>query len=763
MGGQAMPPPDDPQAFGVLLKHYRAAAGLSQEELAERAGLSRRGISDLERGSHQLPYPSTIRRLSQALDLTRAEHARFVSAAAGDASGADRRTARRVSRIPVPPSSFIGRQSDLAELSRLLHTYRLVTVTGPGGAGKTRLALEFVRRYLSDFPDGAWYVDLAPVRDQSQILQAIDDVTRVSDARGETTIESLTEMLQGRATLLILDNCEHLASACAEVAEQLLAVVPTVALLATSREPLRITGERVWRVQGLSVPRWPLEPDDVAGSESVELFVDRARATRSEFRLTDYNMHAVAQVCGRLDGLPLAIELAATRIDALSVQDIALRLNDRFRLLTGGPRAAPARHQTMRGTLAWSYDLLGSTERCLFERLSVFDGSFSLAAGEAMGAWDGLDRPDIADSLGRLVATSLLQAEHRDAVLRYRMLETVREFARAALPANTLSQARGKHAEHYLEVAERASAQLRGPQQVRWLDELETEQHNLRQALDWASEGGHAETALRLGAALWRFWLSRGHVVDADRLLTQLLQLPAVGVPARREVLFAAGVAALQRSSTRLAESRFRELLEASDAAGDTTWRAAAATQLGYVARRRGDLVEARKLHKSALRIRRSHGLRNGIVISLQALAGIALDACDPAAARQLGEEALSMARELGDLRSVATCLTTLARSDRAKDDFGSARKRLDEALRLARRMRDPYLVLGVLEAREWLARASGDESDVDRLSVGIDRWRHVIGEHAQERSPGFTPEADSPWIAYEWVLVDVIIGEVRI
>jgi non-specific serine/threonine protein kinase len=760
--------------FAELLRDFRQRAGMSQEDLAERAALSRRGISDLERGARRFPRLETVRRLCEALQLEHAERVTLLAAArnlaAVETSQADLEVAaqRLGPRLPVPLSSFVGRSDDLAGLAQLLRKRRLVTLTGPGGVGKTRLALEVATRTSGEYPGGVWFVDLAPLRDHTLVLQTVAGAlgvrlrpAPVNDPPADL-LDLFAASLAGRRALLVLDNCEHLIAATARVADGLLQSLSTLVVLATSREALRIAGETVWRVRVLSVPgRLPVIADDIASDEAVQLFVERAGAADREFRLTAATAPAVAHICRRLDGIPLAIELAASRVAGLSVQDIAARLDHGLRLLTSGSRTTSVRHATMRDALEWSYDLLAPAEQSLFDRLSVFVGSFSLRAAESVCSGTGLDAFEVADLLSRLVARSVVQLERHEAGARYRMLETIHAFACDRTPVDEVELLRLRHAEYFLETAERAELELRGPDKTHWLDELESDHDNLRAALRWATDGPHPEVALRLAAAAWRFWVSRGYFIEADYWLRIVLDLPDSDLPARRAVLFAAGATALARASIPTAETLFRELLEQSDASGDEMWRAAAQTQLGFIASSRGHLSEAAERHALALAIRRSSGLQHGVVISLQALGGVAFDRGDGAQARRLCEEGVRLARELGDGLGVANCLKSLARGAVVDEDFGRARALLGEAVDVARTLRDPQLVVGLLRTWSELAQAVGDAEHAIRISAGLTRLRQMIGTDGSGTSPSVEfGTTTGTWTPADWALVEEMIEQ---
>lgn len=378
--------------------------------------------------------------------------------------------------LPTPSTSFVGRERERVEIARALGATRLLTLTGVGGCGKTRLALAVAEETLDRFPGGIWLVELAPVAEPAGVPGAVAAALGVQEAPGGDLFASVLAFLRERTLLLVLDNCEHLIEACAAFAARALAAAPGLRLLATSREPLQIGGEQQWRVAPLAVPAAaaPLALAELGSFPAVALFVARARAVAPDFRLAPGNAAAVAGVCARLDGLPLALELAAARVRVLAVEQILARLDDSVRLLTGGSRAGPTRQQTLRAALDWSYDLLTEAERAAFRALTVFVGGWTVEAAEAVCAGDDLDPAELLDVLTRLVDKSLVQVEAGPGAAWYRLLEPVRQYGAGRLAAACeTADARARHAACYVALAERAAPALRGPEQAAWLDRLE--------------------------------------------------------------------------------------------------------------------------------------------------------------------------------------------------------------------------------------------------------------------------------------------------
>ncbi|HEY5983456.1 MAG TPA: adenylate/guanylate cyclase domain-containing protein [Anaerolineales bacterium] len=414
--------------------------------------------------------------------------------------------------LPIELTSFIGREKEIAEILKLVEHHRLVTLTGSGGVGKTRHSLQIGAELLDVFVDGVWLVELSSVTDPELVLPAVANALGVREDQARPLMAALEDHLGTKSILLLLDNCEHLVDACARLADALLRACPNVKILVSSREALGIAGEVDYRVPSLALPD-PLHLpslEALSQFDSVRLFIDRATAVKSDFVVTNSNAPAVAQVCSRLDGIPLAIELAAARVKGLSAEQIASRLDDRFRLLTGGSRTAIPRHQTLRAMIEWSYDLLSESERSLLRRLGVFIGDWTLEAAEAVCAGDdpsahttgAIQEPEVLDLLLRLVDKSLIIADERAGQSRYRMLETIREFAREQLSTSgEEARLRARHLEFFLGFSEQAEAQLHGAEPLVWLDQLGEEYENLRAALEWARAAGSIQPAPRLAKA----------------------------------------------------------------------------------------------------------------------------------------------------------------------------------------------------------------------------------------------------------------------
>jgi len=485
-------------------------------------------------------------------------------------------TPPHTNNLPLQLTSFIGREKEISEVKQLLSktrpgAVRLVTLTGSGGTGKTRLSLQVAADLLSSFADGVWFIELAPLADPALLPQTVATTLGLRVEGNRPVFTALIENLREKTILLVLDNCEHLINSCARLAEALLSTCPDLRILASSREALGIPGETAFRVLSLSLPEASASFETLVECEAGRLFIERASAILPDFAVTSHNAPAIAEVCRRLDGIPLAIELAAARVSVLRVEQIAARLSDRFRLLTGGSRTALPRQQTLRATIDWSHDLLQEEERILLRRLSVFAGGWTLEAAETICGWNGLEKDEVLEVLTHLVNKSLVVAErHSGAEARYRLLETVRQYARDKLIESREGEAlRQRHGDWFLALAEQAEPELwRGRGQAGWLDRLEAEHDNLRAALDWALETEQFEAGIRLAVALWWFWMHRGYFQEGRHWLEAgLAQRGRLPKPLLAQLLCAAGRLAARQRDFDLAEvhgeesvALFREL-----------------------------------------------------------------------------------------------------------------------------------------------------------------------------------------------------------
>jgi predicted ATPase/DNA-binding SARP family transcriptional activator/DNA-binding CsgD family transcriptional regulator len=602
--------------------------------------------------------------------------------------------------LPAPLTSFVGRESEVLEVKRALAMTRLLTLTGPGGSGKTRLALEAAADLIGAYQDGVWLVDLSPLSEPGLLVQEVAGVLGMQERPGEPLLDKLVDALRSRQTLLVLDNCEHLVDAVARLVEDLLRSCPDLRVLATSREALGVTGEVNLPVLPLSLPDpgrlMTVEELEVSGS--ARLFVERARHRPSAFALTPENAGAVAEICRQLEGIPLAIELAAARVGVLAVEQISERLSDSLALLTGGGRTLTSRQRTLRGSLDWSYTLLDDPERKLFGRLAVFAGGWSLEAAQASCSEDGIGRDDVHGLLGSLVDKSLVMVGvTATSVPRYKMLEPIRQYARLKLEESGKAQgARDKHAAFFLAMAEEAEPELSGPQQDLWVGRLDTEHDNLRAALSWALQRGEGENGLRFGAALWRFWHNRGYLSEGTRWMERLLADGGPeAAPARVRALEGMGWHSQFQGDLDRADATYGEMLAVSRELGDRENVATALNSLGILAVTRGDNERASTLleeNLSVLQELKEEGIattrKRFFVCNLLGILAINEER-DYAKGITLWEESLALVREAGDTYHVGTVLCNLGYATLQQGDYERSAVFSEESMEVARKLRN--------------------------------------------------------------------------
>jgi predicted ATPase len=638
-----------------------------------------------------------------------------------------RRTLNAIpNNLPVQLTSFIGREQEVAEVRRHLGETRLLTLTGAGGAGKTRLALQAAQGLSTEFADGVWWVELAPLSDPALVPQAIGAPLGLRDEANRPMLDQLRDHLRTKRLLLVLDNCEHLVAACAVCADALLHAAPGLRILATSREPLAIAGETTYRVPSLETPdtaHLP-PPPALAQVEAVRLFVERGAAVLPGFAVTQGNAAAIAEICRRLDGIPLAIELAAARIKVLPVEELRARLGDRFRVLTSGSRMALPRQRTLRATMDWSWDLLAEAERILLRRLAVFAGGWTLDAAESVCAGDDIPEEQVLDTLAGLVDKSLVILDCSGERGRYRMLETVRQYATERLAeSGEADRVRQRHAGHFLGFTERAEPELYGPEQDGWLARLEDEHSNLRAALEWLAASGAAEQGLRLAGALWRFWEVHGHLGEGRTSLAEMLRLagPDADPAARAKALLGAGGCAYYMRDHPAATRLWEESLRLHRAVGGRQGEARVLIYQGWLANDTGQFAEARRLYEEGLAICREIGDRQGTAWALARL-GIAWHwEGESAAGLPLLEQGLALSREINDKLGIAQWTYLLAQVQWVLGDLSAAKALMEESVPLCRELGDRRDLGFCLELLGLLMFSQGDrETGLGRMKEGV-------------------------------------------
>lgn len=614
-------------------------------------------------------------------------------------------------------TSFVGRTREIAEVQSLLSRTRLLTLAGAGGSGKTRLALEVAALLPDNYRDGVWLVELAGISDPALVPQAVASALGVRDQPGRPLPDTLSEYLHAKHLLIVLDNCEHLVNACAHLADTLLRACPGLQILATSREALNIGGETTWLVPPLSLPGSEdtnLSIDPAANPlryEAIHLFVERATSASPGFRLAARDEPSVTQICIRLDGIPLAIELAAARVKVLSTEQIAERLEGSFQVLAGGSRTALPRHQTLRATIDWSYSLLTGAESALFRRLSVFAGGFTLDAVEDVCSADPVESHQTLDILSRLVEKSLvvvLDSEQGE-MRRYRLLQTLRQYGYERLgESGEAGEMLRRHAHHYAHLCARAEPQLHGPAQIEWLDKLTAELDNLRAALDWCGENDPA-MGLLLAGSIPRFFDIRGYLTEGRRRLDELLELVPDRTALRARALYASGHLASRQGDLSEGERQLQESVDIYTEVGDQAGLAWSLERLGIAISLLGD--DAKGLVYSALSIEifRRIGYKAGLGWALGSQGMNARTIGDYERARAALTEGYSITSEIGDLHGIAYALNNLGQLARVDGDLEKSWDLLVECIELSRRMRNKPFICWTLECMSTVARMRGD------------------------------------------------------
>jgi predicted ATPase/DNA-binding XRE family transcriptional regulator len=725
----------DGGSFGALLRRHRTAAGLTQEELAEHSGLSVRGLKYLERDGRK-PYPDTVRRLADALDLSGEARGRFASAARRSVRlEADDPPVRRPHALPEPPNPLIGRETEMAALHDLLlrDGTRLVTLTGPGGVGKSALALHAAKDLRAAFLDGVAFVALAPLADSALVLPTVADALGVAEGAGHSLVDQLAAHLRGSRLLLVLDNLEHLLDAAPMLAE-MLGRCPGVRILATSRAPLRLRWERELPVRPLALPD-PADggdPASIGDAPAVRLFVERAMSARSDLVIAPKDMAAIAAICARLDGLPLAIELAAAWTRLLSPRGLLVHMDPALPLLAGGHLDLPTRQRTLRETIAWSYDLLAPAEQAWLRQLAVFAGGWAIESAAAIREAEKAARQDILPAMAALVDQNMiLRIEGIGDEPRFDMLHTIREFCLECLAREgEEARVRGRHADYFVTLAEEAAPHLEGQEQASWLGRLASEADNLRAALDWLYARRDAETGLRLVRALKVYWFVRGHLIEGSERAAAFATLDeAAAFPLLLgDALTAAGFLAREYGDYDGAEAASRQALELAHRLHDRQRAADAMANLGYVALQQGEDDAARDLFRRSLATYREVGNLQGIADSLSFLALTAYRGGDLAAARRLNEESLAIWEGLDDRQATVWAQTRLALVLLAQGERDAACERLMASLETSRALDFRWGFSWCFDGLAHLAATAGEHTLAARLLAAAEAVREAAG-----------------------------------
>jgi len=745
---------DPPLSFGELLREHRRATGLTQEELAERASVSPRTISELERGGAHVPRRDTVALLARALGLSGPAREAFEgvvvrrrrvlphSASQGQAHMEQLETRapslpdRPKHNLPRSLTSFIGREREMSELAPVLAGAPLLTLVGTGGVGKTRLAQQLVREHSASYDDGSWLVELGRLSDASLVPGAVGAALGLRDFQARNTMNMLSEYLGQKHLLLVLDGCEHLVAACAELVAHLLRICPRLHVLATSREPLAIAGEITSHVLPLELPdpRQRLSSDQIIGTAAVRLFIERAHLVNNTLVLTDESTSAIARICVAVAGIPLALELAAARTRMLTVEQLAERLEHDSPGLSGANRAGLPQHRTIRATIDWSHDLLGQQEQILLRRLSVFAGGWALDTAEYVCSGADVERAEVLDLLAQLVDKSMALVDTRETVARYRLLEPIRQYAMDRLVAADESTVyRARHATAFLELARTAPGEAAGPDEISALDRLEVEHDNLRAALRWAIVHQETEAALRSASALFRFWERRGHFQEGCAWLEQALALPGAGdAPAglRARALNALAFLYWRGGDAKRAQHIAGQALAAARDDGTSRFLAQALLNVGMTAYLEHEHEVAVERLTESVRFAREDGNPPLLSLALTFLARTRLWLNGPLDAGAVAalEESLALAQAAQSRYATGHALATLGDLLWGRGAAERALPLWREALEVVSELDDRRGIAGCLERLAWVLAASGRLEPAAWLFGVADAQHRLLG-----------------------------------
>src|SRR6266498_4218451 len=685
-------------SFGEWLRKQRRALDLSRQAFADQVGCAEVTLRRIEAGTLK-PSKELVSILLEKLGIPKTELSQWTSFARGLSGPPHQSTpslSKPITNLPAPLTTFIGRAKEQSEVIKLIAKYRLITLTGSGGVGKTRFAIKVGEQLVGDYPDGVWLLELASLNDHTLLPQVAATLFGLRMQPGISYTDLLINHLRTKSALLILDNCEHLLDACAPFAETLLKNCADLKVLITSREPLEVAGEALYRIPSLRLPDvLPYQMDTLTDFEAVKLLEERAQLIQFDFPLTPKNAVSVVQICRHLDGIPLAIELAAAKVRVLSPTQIANQLGESLNVLARGSRTALPRHQTLRATIEWSYGLLSEKERLLFNRLAVFVGGWTLAAAEEVCRGNGIEANNILDLLSQLVNKSLLIVENRDSVFRYHGLETIRQFMWEKLmngeERDIFFQA---HAEYFLKFAEAAEPQLVRAQQILWINRLEIEHDNLRAALQWFMRTEHADSALRLTGALGHFWHIRGLFSEGQERLEDALQ---VGIDSDKKLQAKAlcwvGSLAYTQGHYEVAQSALNHSLAISLGLSDKRGMADALYFIGIMNRIQEDYAKAQDCFEESMELYYNLNDTHGVANALINLGSIFQSRGDDEKALALFEEGLGIFQELAYKRGIAYATLNLGNITYTREDVQRSWEFYKESLLLSYELGDRWSV----------------------------------------------------------------------
>ena len=623
--------------------------------------------------------------------------------------------------LPGQTTSFIGRERERAEVRALLMKSSLVTLLGMGGLGKTRLSLQVANEIIGQFPDGVWFLDLAPIRDASLVVGEVAQVLGVREEPGRSPLQTVCAHLKSLRVLLVVDNCEQVVRACAELASTILKTAPQVRLIASSREALRVPGEQAYPILPLPVPARGQSVEQLAAMTAVRLFVERAQQHKPSFELNEREAPAVAELVARLEGIPLALELAAARVRSLTVADINLRLGDRYRLLTGGSRVLQERQQTLRALVDWSYDILGDTEQLLLQRLSVFRGGFTLEAAEQVCSAEPIDSLDVLDLLGSLVEKSLVMLDEQGAEPRYRMLETISDYARGKLEqAGSTAETAARHCEHFFALAKSTNRGMQGSEQASWVRRMETEFDNTRAALALALGGGvDVFIAVKIAVAMQGFWTLRGYLSEGRAAVRAALALPAVQASplAQAHALYVGAALAASQSDYAEAEDMLQTCLALRRQLGNSADVAATLSTLALARFGRGDTAGALTGEQEALPLFRECGHRVGEAVALLHLGQFFNRLDDGNAARSHLQAGLGLARQIKHQEVEAECELVLGQLALCQKQPDMAAAHFARSQAICRASGDSH---GLASVQWWEAKLALQAGALDAARDGL-------------------------------------------